>query len=78
VPGGGHSLHRSRLGRQDGFSPLIISAQNGHAGVIRLLLDNQANIDLQTKVAGGGVAVIVVVVAGRGAYIGCFEGASIL
>jgi ankyrin repeat protein len=35
---------------QDGFTALIVSAQNGHVEVVRLLLDSRADIHAANKV----------------------------
>ena len=35
---------------QDGFTPLYAASQNGHEGVVELLVDKRANVDQQNKV----------------------------
>jgi ankyrin repeat protein len=38
------------LRAQDGLTALIAAAQNGHTGVVELLLDNKADTNAATKV----------------------------
>ena len=35
---------------QYGFTPLYVSSQNGHGGVVELLLKNKANTEAATQV----------------------------
>ena len=35
---------------QDSFTPLYVASQNGHKGVVELLLEKGANVDQQDKV----------------------------
>ena len=47
---------------QNGFTPLYISSQNGHGGVVKVLLKNKANIDATEKVRVRGIVMQGVVV----------------
>ena len=40
---------------QDGASPLVIAAENGHLACLELLLDRSANIDALREVKEGRV-----------------------
>ena len=44
---------------QDGFTPLLISSQNGHDGVVEVLLKNSANIEAADKVRVRGSCMVV-------------------
>ena len=44
---------------QNGFTSLLISSQEGHVGVVEVLLKNGANIEAVTPVGVGGVVVRV-------------------
>ena len=37
---------------QDGTSPLLLAAQNGHVDICKILLDHQASVNLQSSVSG--------------------------
>ena len=37
---------------QNGWTPLYLAAFNGHEGVVRLLLDSKAAVDIADKVGG--------------------------
>ena len=40
----------SALSSQDGFTPLIVAAENGHSQVAELLLSKGADVNLPNKV----------------------------
>lgn len=35
---------------QDGLSPLMLASKRGHAEIVELLIENQANLEAQNKV----------------------------
>ena len=47
---------------QDGFTPLLISSQQGHGGVVEVLLKNKANMEAASKVRVRSIVIKEVVV----------------
>ncbi len=36
---------------QDGFTAMMVAAQNGHCGVVRMLLEAKANVNIKNNVS---------------------------
>ena len=45
---------------QDGYTPLYIACQNGHESTVLVLLQNQADPNLQSKVTSGRMMIMIV------------------
>ena len=40
---------------QDGYTPLMFAAQNGHTKVVKTLLQHGAKVDMQAEVSTGNI-----------------------